>query len=731
MQRRLAAVLAADVVGYSRLIGEDEAFTLAELQRLRSEIFDPKAIQHRGRIVKLMGDGTLMEFASVVAAVTFAVDLQIIMRERNKDIPENRQIVYRIGINLGDIVYQDDDIYGDGVNVAARLEALAEPGGICISRSARDQVRDKLNLNLDDQGEIEVKNIARPVRVFHILIDNRAAALATPVIATAKQSIPNRRPYYVAVLAACLVLAIGVAWWQPWGSNFEPASVKRMSHPLPAKPSIAVLPFINLSDDPQQKHFVDGMTEDLITDLSKISGLFVIARSSTFAYKGRSVTIKKVAEDLGVRFVLEGSARRSGDRVRVNAQLINATTGGHIWADRYDGKVADIFSMQDMVLRKIVKALAVNLTEKEEKELALGQTANIQAREIFQKGWDSYLRYSAKDNADAMQRFKAALKIDPTYGRAHAALGLAYLRGCQMRWNKALNMSVAQANLAALMSLKNAKDYPSTLANVADSRISLYNGRYEVAVSSATRALAKDPNDPEGYIAMAWAMITTGTPEAGVELIERAMRLNPSYPNYYAFALGVAYFTMNDLEKAKQILAKAIKRDSGATELMPVLASIYAQLGQRKKAHVTLQGWKPGASQEEIRSKLSVYHFPYKWSGGSKLLDQMIDGIYVASIPAETSVLDIASALQSKDSADRLKAARLLGWLGPNAADAVPALIDALQDENRSVRKAAVVTLGNIGPGAKAAIPALTALKEEKGFIQFVANKAIQTISGK
>ena len=413
MERRLTAILAADVVGYSRLMGQDETSTLTELQRHRDELFDPKAAQHNGRTVKLMGDGTLMEFASVVDAVAFAVDLQVAMRQRNADVEEDRQIVFRIGINLGDIVHQDDDIHGDGVNVAARLEALAEPGGICISRSTRDQVRDKLDLNLDDQGEIEVKNIARPVRVFRIVIDDKAAGLATPVLAVAVQSKPTGKLYYAAALAVSLVLVAGLTWWQPWSPRVEAASIERMAFPLPDKPSIAVLPFDNLSDDPEQAYFSDGMTDDLITDLSKVSGLFVIARNTSFSFKGKPVIISEVAEKLGVRYVLEGSVRRSGGQVRVNAQLIDATTGGHLWAERYDGDITDYFAVQDTFVRKIVTALSLNLTKGEMEEIASGQTANLEARKAFQKGWQLYSRYNPVSNAEAAKSFLRATKIDP------------------------------------------------------------------------------------------------------------------------------------------------------------------------------------------------------------------------------------------------------------------------------------------------------------------------------
>ena len=457
----------------------------------------------------------------MVDALRCAVTVQLAMSGREAAEPEETRIAYRIGINLGDIIIEDDDIYGDGVNVAARLEALAEPGGVCVSRTVVDHVKGKVASDFEDQGEQEVKNIPR----------------ADPRLSGADGVRGCRR---IGVRGERQGLVVAPRWWgRPRSSplrssasccgnlghqTWSAPSVERMAFPLPDKPSIAVLPFDNMSSDPEQEHFADGLTEDLITDLSRISGLFVIARNSTFVYKGRSVPVSQVAEDLGVRYVLEGSVRRAGDEVRVNAQLIDATTGGHVWADRYDGSVAVIFSVQDAFIRKIVKALAVNLSEEEQEEIALGQTSSIEAREVFQKGWDSYLRYSADDNAEAVSFFEAALGLDPEYGRAYAAMGMAYLRGCQLRWNKPLKMSVDRANAKASENLYETENRPSSLANVAASQINLYNNRYEEAFTEATRAIAQDPNDPEAYIAMAWAMITTGRPGPGLELVERAMR---------------------------------------------------------------------------------------------------------------------------------------------------------------------------------------------------------------
>jgi len=730
MQRSLAAILAADVVGYSRLMGKDEAGTLAELRRYRDEIFDPKAAQHQGRIVKLMGDGTLMEFSSVVDAVTFAVDLQVAMARRNAGVPEERRIIYRIGINLGDIVHQDDDIYGDGVNVAARLEGLAEPGGICISRSARDQVRDKLDLNLDDQGEIEVKNIARPVRVFRVLIDDKAAALTTPVTMPAQKATSNRKPIYAAVMAGCLLLAAGVFWWQPWMPGMQTASVERMALPLPAKPSIAVLPFTNISGNLDQELFSDGMTDDLITDLSKVSGLFVIARNTSFTFKGKTVASSEVAEKLGVRYVLEGSVRRSGDQVRVNAQLIDATTGGHLWAERYDGDITDYFMVQDTFVHKIVTALSLKLSRGEQEEIAKGQTANVEARKAFQKGWQQYNRYTAKSNALAAQEFLRATVLDPNYGRAYSALSMAYVRGCQWRWHKELGTSNKGAFIKATAFLAKAEKNSSSMTKVAASQIYLYDDKHGKSFNEAARAIALDPNDPEAQVAMGLAMITTGKPEAGLEFVKTAVRLSPSHPTHYSMALALGYFALKDMEQAVVTLEATLKRNPSAVDLAPLLAASYAHLGRKKEARAALRLWKPEAGESELQSSYKFYHFPYTLAFSQRKVEERLsNGLAVAGLPDGITVVSLTAKLQQGETPERIEAARFLLATGTMAAEAVPELIVALGDKNEALRRNAIEVLGRIGPVAKSAIPALEALRDQ-GILTFPVGRALRNIQG-
>ncbi len=540
-----------------------------------------------------------------------------------------------------------------------------------------------------------------------------------------------RRDWRWVVVALAVVLVAGtgmLAWLRPWAPRVEPAVEANMAFPLPDKPSIAVLPFTNLSDDPAQEYFADGMADDLITDLSKVSGLFVIARNTTFAYKGKAVTIKQVAEDLGVRYVLEGSVRRSGEQMRVNAQLIDATTGGHLWAERFDGGVENIFAVQDAFVREIVAALALNLSEGEQQAIAQGHTRNIDAREAFQRGWELYLRFTPEDNAGAVAHLEQAVELDPAYGRAYAALGLVYVRSCQWRWSEPLGMGGREAFRLARSYLADSENHPSSLTKVVASQIHLYDERPEEAFTEAARAIALDPNDPEAHIAMGLATIVGGRPEAGLEFVETALRLNPSQPNHYVLARGMAYFAMADLEHAAAVLAQALEREPGAVELAPLLAASYAQLGRREEARAALLQYLPGASQFELQFLGNAYNFPYDWpSDDSELSGRLADGLHIAALPSETTALSLADTLRHGELWERRLAIQALRRLGPAAADAAPALIETLDDEMWWMRKDAVISLGKIGPAAEAAIPALTAIQDDST-LGFHAKKALKEI---
>ncbi|MFO0990693.1 MAG: adenylate/guanylate cyclase domain-containing protein [Hyphomicrobiales bacterium] len=725
IQRRLAAILAADVVGYSHLMEQDEAGTLNSLKARRQNVLAPVVAEHHGRVVKVMGDGVLVEFGSAVDAVQCAVELQKGFADANQNLPDKQRIVLRIGINLGDVIVEGQDIYGDGVNVAARLEGLADPGGVLISGTAFDQVEKKLDYGFEFLGERRVKNIEKPVRLY------RVGPVAAKTISARGSHHAARR--WLVVAAAVLILIVGgAALWMNFGSGFgeraELASPAKMALPLPDKPSIAVLPFTNMSNDAGQENFTDGMTDDLITDLSKVSGLFVISRNSTFIYKGKAVRIGQVAEELGVRYVLEGSVQRAGNRLRVNAQLIDALTGGHVWADRFDGNVADLFDAQDAFLSKIVEALKVNLTKTEKHEIASAKTENIEAKEAFDKGWSLYLRFNANDTIAAIKYLKSAVELDPEYGRAYAALALAYFRAYDSLWFKEFAKDTATPWYKGQGYLELAKRYPTPLSYTAEALQDVYQGLATAARRDAGRAIALDPNDPEAHIAMAWALTISGEPAEALNFVATAMRLNPNYPSHYVLARGTALFTMGDLKQAADIFEEGVRQNPEAGMLLVPLSSVLAQLGRREEARQMLQKFRPGIDQKGLENFPDSYTFPFHWDNEyASVRERLYDGLRVAALPLTITVASLKMELNTGNPFARLIAAKRLGWFGPAAADAVPSLIEALKNEN--IRSEAVQALGKIGPEAKAAIPALIALGDE-GIVGIYAKDALSKIRG-
>ncbi|MCA1443730.1 tetratricopeptide repeat protein [Ensifer sp. IC4062] len=722
MQRKLAAILAADVVGYSRLMEIDEADTVVRLGTTRENMIDPKIAAHNGRVVKLMGDGELIEFPSVVDAVRCAVEIQQALAECNEELPADKRLEFRIGVNLGDVIVEGQDIYGDGVNVAARLEELAYPGGVLISGTAYDQVERKLDYGFDFLGERQVKNIEKPVRLYRIRLGDHPRTTAAWM-----RGKPYRSWLWLSAAAAALVLVAGsvVFWSSSRAPSVELASRERMEFPLPDRPSIAVLPFIEMSGEAEQQHFADGMTDSLITDLSKISGLFVVARNSTFAYQGKSVPVSQVAEELSVRYVLEGSVQRAGDRLRVNAQLVDVLTGGHVWADRFDGNVADVFGVQDAFVTKIVEALKVNLTGTERMEIARGRTDSLRAKEAFDEGWSLYLRFNAKDNAAAVAPLRRAIKLDPEYGRAYAALALVYFRvedydwyeeaffkDDEYSWNQRFgvppNMVVRQGQLQ----LENATRYPTALGYTAQALDLLRFGRAEDARREAGRAIELDPNDPEAQIAMAWALTTSGKPSEALDHVQKALRLDPNFPSHYVLARGVALFAANDLERAAEVFDQGAKKNPNATALMPPFASVLAGLGRRDEARRKLLVWRPGTNQAGLEDLARDYKFPIRWAPEHKRVrERLLDGVRAAALPVAVTVSSLTAELKRGDRDSRRIAAKRLGWFGTSAAEAVPALIVLLGDVG--LREEVVQTLRKIGPEAKAAIPPLVAMENE------------------
>jgi TolB-like protein/class 3 adenylate cyclase len=530
--RRLAAILAADVAGYSRLMGEDEEGTLAALKTLWYDLSHPKIKEHHGRIVKTTGDGLLVEFGSVVDAVRCAVDVQREMAARNAAVPAERRIEFRMGINLGDIIKDKGDIYGDGVNVAARLEALAEPGGICVSRVVRDQVRDKLDFAFEDGGEQQVKNIVRPVRVFRVHLGEIATAASEPALP-----------------------------------------------PLPEKPSIAVLPFANMSGDPEQEYFADGMVEEIITALSRIPWLFVIARNSTFTYKGHAVDVKRVGRELGVRYVLEGSVRRGGGRIRITAQLIEAETGAHLWADRFDGSLEDVFDLQDQVATSVAGVIEPTLQVAEHTRAANRPTNDLTAYDLYMRATTLVFSRS-RQIPEAMDLLDQAIARDPNYGPALALSGLCSfllcLDGNPDDWHADVRKSVDLARRA----LRAAENDPTTVANAA---ITLAYGGEDIAAMLALvdRALAINPSSARAWHAKALLNLWAGETELANKYEDASVRLSPRVRTGWALHLyGAVHLIERRFDKAVPPLRLAIEEEPAFIEPYRLLASCYAHLGR-------------------------------------------------------------------------------------------------------------------------------------------------------
>ena len=587
MQRRLTTILATDVVGYSRLMAADEAGTLAALKTHRRELVAPKTDEYGGRTVKLMGDGTLMEFASVVDAVRFAVDVQRTMVVRNAAVPENRRIIYRMGINIGDIIVDGDDIYADGVNVAARLEALSEPGGICVSRTVFNHVQGKVDTAFEDLGAREVKNIPKPVQVYRVLLEDIADA----------------RP------------------------DFEARSEALA---LPDKPSIAVLPFENMSGDPEQEYLADGISEDLITALSKIRWFFVIARGSTFTYKNRAVDVTQVAKDLGVRYVLEGSVRKGGNRVRITAQLIDATTGQHVWAERYDRELADIFALQDEMAQTIVALVEPELGAVERERAHRKPPENLDAWETYQRGLWLMWTFLEDDNAEARRLFRRAHELDPGFAAAYAHEAYAHFITVVMGWADTPDEALATGLMAANMAL--ALDDKDPVAYFALGRVTMMRGEHDAAIAALETTLALNPSFAQAYHGLGFALALAGRLEEAVEMFDKAERLSAFDPLLWAFTIthGLACILARDNETALQ-LARQTLQIPRASGYWPhaVLAAALAHLGQMDEARAAVTEAleaKPDLSLTYLEKTL-----PTKEPDG---LEPYLDGLRKAGLPA-------------------------------------------------------------------------------------------------
>jgi TolB-like protein len=538
VERRLAAVLAADVAGYSRLVGADEEGTLAALRAIRRELGDPKIAEHRGRIVKTTGDGMLVEFASVVDAVRCAVEVQREMAARNADVPQERRIEFRIGVHQGDIVVEDGDIFGDGVNVAARLEALAEPGGVCVSARVQEDAAGRLDLAFEDIGEQQLKNIARPVRVYRI----------------------GARPS-------------------------QPPAAETTALPLPDKPSIAVLPFANMSGDPEQEYFADGMVEEIITALSRIRWLFVIARNSSFTYKGQAVDMKRVGRELGVRYVLEGSVRKAGGRVRITAQLIDATNGAHLWADRFDGSLEDIFDLQDKVASSVAGVIEPTLQAAEMRRSVARPTTDLTAYDLYLRALSIYFPITRERTFKALEVLEEAIGIDPNYGPALSWAAVSLWQCVTDGWAEdpeARRRDAVDLSRRALAATQNQD--PGVLANVS---FVLANFGEDIGamIGLVDRALALNPSFARGWHISGLLRLYAGDLVQAIEHVETAMRLSPRERiGAPLVVIGLAYFFQRRFEEALGKLRLAVQENPGSPAIYRILAASFAHLGRTAEA---------------------------------------------------------------------------------------------------------------------------------------------------
>ena len=579
-KRRLTTILAADVVGYSRLTADDEEETLRTLKSHR-EIIDALIARHQGRIFGTAGDSVIAEFGSAVEAVRCAMTIQEELRVQNSELTEDRQMLFRIGVNVGDVMVDGDNLFGDAVNIAARLEGLAEPGGINISGSTFDQVKNRLSVGFEDIGPQNVKNIPDAVPTFRLVA---APASVSPL----KRNHLRWRLPAIAATIVLLIAVVGLAWWQPWAPDMAPASVARMNFSLPDKPSIAVLPFTNLSGDNDQEYFADGITEDIITDISKVSGLFVVAGNSSFTYKGKDIEVRKIAEDLGVRYVLEGSVRRSGDKLRITAQLIDAIKGNHIWGDRYDRDVSDVFAVQSEVTEQVVKAMAVTLKANEHDRLFQKQVANIDAYDAFLRARRVVAAPGRESVAEAEKLFKRAIELDPTFAGGYAGLSFNYSVKSRLRFGTSPKDDARLSQEFAEKAIR--ADGNFAWSYIALAGAYLANGDPDAAVGAVRQAILIQPNGYEENLFMGFYLTFAGESALAVEHLELASRISPVETLRGIAFLANAYFMNGDYAKSEELRKKRVDNYRvGNPNAYIWLAAAQTQLGKADEAAITVE----------------------------------------------------------------------------------------------------------------------------------------------
>ncbi len=624
VKRKLTAILSADVKGYSRLMGEDEKGTVRTLNVYR-EVMANFIQHHHGRVVDATGDNLMAEFASVVDGVECGVEIQRELKVRNAELPENRRMEFRIGINLGDVVEGEGRLFGDGVNIAARLESLSDAGGICISGTAYDHIRNKLSLGYEYLGEQTVKNIAIPVRVYKVLMEPEAAG---KVIGERKARRAQWQWAIIGFVVAMIVALAAAVIWKHYPSSTpkpEAASKEKMAHPLPDVPSIAVLPFVNMSGDPKQDFFSDGITEDIITALSKVPMLFVIARNSTFTYKGKPVKVKQISEELGVRYVMEGSVQRFDNRIRITAQLIDALLGHHIWAERYDRDLKDIFALQDEVTWNILTAMQVKITEGEQ---ALHRDKGLRNLDCYLKyleGKNYANRSDIEGNNLARRMGEEVLVMCPESSSAYQLLAITHMMDYWLGSGKSPQESIEKAIELArkAIALDDAHAHPHGLLSFLYS----IDREYEKALAQGEKAVALDPNGADVYAYYGLSLTFAGKPEEAIPLFQKAIRLNPFGPSWYFFNLGSALLITGRSEEAVSAIKKALQRSPDNLLAHVLLATTYGMMGREKEARAE------AAEVLRINPKFSLDYFakalPFK---DQKVINNLIDALRKAGL---------------------------------------------------------------------------------------------------
>jgi adenylate cyclase len=586
--RRLTAILAADVAGYSRLMGADEEGTHERLKAHLRELVDPKIKEHRGRIVKNTGDGFLAEFASVIDAVRCAAEVQRGMADRNAATPPEERIEFRVGINLGDVIAEGEDIFGDGVNIAARLEGLSEPGGVLVSNTVHDHVRDRLPFAFEDLGEQQVKNIARPVRVYRVR--DRAIPLG-----------------------------------ETWPGSAQPL-------PLPDKPSIAVLPFQNMTGDAEQDYFVDGIVEEITTAISRLPWLFVIARNSSFTYKGRAVDVKQVARELGVRYVLEGSIRRAGNRVRISGQLIDTETSAHIWADRFDGALDDIFDLQDQVAGSVIGAIEPKLRSSEIARASRKPTDSLDAYDLYLRALGEHYKFTPESMREAIELLERALVIDPSYAPAAALMGPCRIAQRIQGWHLLSDQERADVVRLARQAIATGKDDPDALSG-AGLTIAYLAGDHAAAARAIDRALALNPNSAGAWLVRGWVECWQNRPGPAIQAVERAMRLNPLGQESQGLKtqLAVAHLAAGRYEEAKDWVDEALdERPEGvpSIRLKAILCGLLGRIEEGKEWLGRLLQLTPDATVNRFNAETSTFLAP-------EIRAVMAEGLRKVGMPEE------------------------------------------------------------------------------------------------